>query len=133
MAGVNELIALGAQNQINVSVFGAYVTIFGIIALYVFLAVAIFVTLLFPVLQMFKDFKTALGAIVGVGALFLVFMLCYSLSVAEPFSITTANGVQITSAGTMKAVEACIYMLYFMLGAAILSVVVAPLLNYFKK
>ena len=133
MGEVNELIAKFAGTDLAINTLGASVTIFGIYALYVFLAVAIFLTLLFPAIQMFKDFKTALGVIAGVGALVLVFMFCYWLSVAEPFTILTAEGPAVTAAETMRAVEACIYMLYFMLCAAILSVLVAPLLSYLKK
>ena len=133
MGEVNELIAKFAGTDLAINTLGASVTIFGIYALYVFLAVAIFLTLLFPAIQMFKDFKTALGVIAGVGALVLVFMFCYWLSVAEPFTVMQADGPEVTSAETMRLVEACIYMLYFMLCAAILSVLVAPLLSYIKK
>jgi hypothetical protein len=133
MSGVNELIAWAAQEKISLSVFGAYVTIIGIIVLYVILAVAIFVTLLFPLIQTFKDLKAALGVIAGVGALVLLFMFCYWLGAAEPFSYDTAEGVKIIPEGTMRIVEACIYMLYMMLCAAILSVIVAPVVSYLKK
>ena len=131
--GAIELVEKFAGTDYAVGIGGAYVTIYGIFALYLVLSVAIFLALLFPAIQMFKDFKTALGAIAGVGALVLLFMVCYWLSVAEPFTILTAEGPQVTSAETMRAVEACIYMLYFMLAAAILSVMIAPLVSYLKK
>jgi type III secretory pathway component EscU len=133
MSEVNELIAKFAGTDLATNTLGASVTIFGIYTLYIFLAVAIFVTLLFPAIQMFKDFKTALGAIAGVAVLLLLFILCYWLSVAEPFTVDTGNGPVITSAETMRAVEACIYMLYFMLAAAVLSVIFAPVVSYLKK
>ena len=131
--GAVDLVEKYAGTDYAVSLFGAYVTIYGIMALYIFLAVGIFLALLFPIIGMFKDFKTALGAIAGVGALVLLFLFCYWLSVAEPFTVMTAEGPEVTSAETMRAVEACIYMLYFMLCAAALSVVVAPLVSYLKK
>jgi energy-coupling factor transporter transmembrane protein EcfT len=133
MGEINELIAKFAGTDLATNTLGASVTIFGIYTLYFFLAAAIFVTLLFPLLQMLKDFKSALGVLFGVAALFLVFMFCYWLSSAEPFTVLTADGPSVTSAETMRAVEACIYMLYFMLCAAILSVALAPLVSYFKK
>jgi hypothetical protein len=131
--GAIELVEKYAGTDYAVSLFGAYVTIYGIIALYIFLAVGILVALFFPIVGMFKDFKTALGAIFGVGALLLLFLFCYWLSVAEPFVVDTGDGPVTTSAETMRAVEACIYMLYFMLCAGILSVVFAPLVSYLKK
>jgi len=131
--GAVELVEKYAGTDYAVGMFGAYVTIYGIWALYIFLAVGIILALIFPIIGMFKDIKTALGAIAGVGALVLLFLFCYWLSVAEPFTVMSAEGPEVTSAETMRAVEACIYMLYFMLCAAALSVVVAPLVSYLKK
>jgi len=131
--GAVELVEKYAGTDYAVGMLGAYVTIYGIWALYIFLAVAIILALIFPIIGMLKDFKTALGAIAGVGALILLFMFCYWLSVGEPFVVDTGEGPVTTSAETMRAVEACIYMLYFMLCAAILSVIVAPVVSYLKK
>ena len=133
MGGVNELIAQWAGTDYAVGVFGASVTVYGIITLYIFLAVAIFLAILFPAIQMFKSLKTALTAIVGLGIISLFFMACYWMSAGEAMTVIAGDEVKIVSEGTMKMVEAFMYMLYFMLGAAILSVAFAPLVSYLKK
>ena len=108
----------------------AYVTVYGIFAAYVFLGVAAFFAIIFPVLQMFRDFKKALFVIAGVAVLLLLFMLCYSMSVAEAY--TTSVGDTTATAGQMKLVEALLYLLYIVLGLGVFSVLVSPFLKYLK-
>jgi len=108
----------------------AYVTVYGIIASYIFLGVAAFLALVFPVIQMFRDFKKALFFIGGIAVLFLLFMLCYSMSVAEAY--TTSVGDTTATAGQMKLVEALLYLLYIVLGLGVFSVLVAPFLKFLK-
>ena len=133
MGGVNELVAQYAGTDHAVSVLGAYVTIYGIVTLYIFLAVAIVLALVFPAIQMFKSLKTALTALAALAVIFLFFMICYWMSAGEAMTVIAGDKVEVVSEGTMKMVEAFIYMLYFMLGIAILSVAVAPLVSYLKK
>jgi hypothetical protein len=82
---------------------------------------------------MFQDFKKALTALVGVALLFLFFMVCYWISVAEPFTVITGDGSKTVAAGTMKIVEACLYMAYFMFGGAILTIIVTSFAPYIKQ
>ena len=131
--GAIELVEKFAGTDYAVGIGGAYVTIYGIFALYVFLAVAIFLAILFPAIQMFKSLKTALTAIVGLGVILLFFMACYWMSVGEPMTVIKGDEVETVPASTMKLVESFMYMLYLMLGAAILSVAVAPVVSYLKK
>ena len=133
MGGVNELVAQYAGTDYAVGVAGAYVTIYGIIALYVFLAVAILLAIIFPAIQMFKSLKTALTALAAAGIISLFFLACYWMSAGEAMTVIAGDKVEVVSEGTMKMVEAFMYMLYFMLGIAILSVAVAPLVSYLKK
>ena len=109
----------------------AYVTVYGIFACYIFLCVAAFVALIFPLIQMFREFKKALFLIGGAGVLVLLFMLCYSMSASETYT-TTVGEVKTISAEIMKLVEALLYLLYIVLGLGVFSVLVAPFLKYLK-
>ena len=111
----------------------AYVTVYGILACYVFLGIAIIVAVVFPAIQMFQNFKSAIAALAGIGALVLLFLLCYSMSAAETFSIQSGAETITVDGGQMKAVEACLYLYYIMLGFTILCVLVTPLFQYIKK
>jgi len=110
-----------------------FIVNYGIIVSYALLGVAILLMLVFPAIQMFQDFKKALTAIAGVVALFLLFMLCYWLSAGVDFSVTQGNGsIEVIPAGTMRMVEACIYMLYLMLAGAIFILITTSFARYLK-
>jgi len=106
---------------------------YGTIFAYFLLGVAIFLVLMFSTFQMFQDFKKAVSALVGVGALALLFLLCYWLSAAEPLTYFTATGDIFTPGSTMKMVEACIYMAYFLFSGAILVLIVTSFARYIKQ
>jgi len=109
-----------------------FIVNYGTVFTYILFGVAILLIIGFSAIQMFQDFKKAISAIVGVGALVLLFMLCYWLSAAEPLTYITAEGDKFTPGSTMKIVEACIYMAYFMFCGAILALIVTSFARYLK-
>jgi len=102
---------------------------YGITVAYVFFGVALLLVIFFPTLQMIRNLKGAVKTLASIGIIALIFLLCYSISVAEP---TMGPKDEMISGGTMKLVEAWIYMVYIMLGGAILAVVITPLSRYLK-
>jgi len=112
---------------------GAYIVAYGTITAYVCFGVALFLAVLFPTIQMVRDIKTALKTLVSVAFIIVIFFVCYSMAVAEPYSTGTGDDLVTVAAGTMKLVEACLYMTYLMFGAAILFVFIAPLAQFIKK
>ena len=105
-----------------------FIVDYGLYVAYAFFGFAVLLAIVFPAIQMIRNFKGAVKTLIAVAVVALLFLLCYSMSVAEPLT----SGEQTVSAGTMKIVEAWIYMAYIILGGAILSAVVAPLSRYIK-
>ena len=101
---------------------------YGTILAYIFLGVAILLTIAFPLIQMVRDFKKALKTLAGVGAIVLAFMVCYWTSAGEAM---TVNDIHVAG-GLMKIVEACLYLGYVMFVGAVLAVVITPLSRYIK-
>ena len=109
-----------------------FIVNYGTVFTYILFGVAILLILVFSAAQMFQDFKKAISALVGVGALVLLFLVCYWLSAAEPLTYFTASGDKFTPGSTMKMVEACIYMAYFLFCGAILVLIVTSFARYLK-
>jgi len=105
-----------------------FIVEYGIFATYIFLGVGILLALIFPAIQMVREFKKALKTLIGVGALILVFMLCYWMSTGEAVTI---SGISV-SAGVMQIVEACLYLAYLMMAVAILAIVLTSFARYLK-
>ena len=101
---------------------------FGIPLAYIGLGIGVLSAILFPVIQMFQDFKKAKTALIGVGAVAALFVICYLISDYQDFT----KGDTYISAGQMRFIEAGIYLFYILLigtGAAILYSTVS---RYFK-
>ena len=116
----------------NLNPISRFIVDYGIIFTYILFGIAIVLIVGFSAAQMFQDFKKAISALVGVGALILLFLLCYWLSTAEPLTYFTASGDVVTPGSTMKMVEACIYMAYFLFCGAILALIVTSFARYLK-
>ncbi|MDR1865418.1 MAG: hypothetical protein LBR08_07585 [Bacteroidales bacterium] len=91
---------------------------------YIALAVAAFAAVVFPVLFMLQDIKKAKTAFIGIGAVVVVFLLCYLL----------AGGVATDKAteGQMKLVEASLYTFYLLLVLSAGSILYSTVSRYFK-
>ncbi len=105
-----------------------FIVSFGIPLAYVALGIAIIAALAFPFIQMFQDLKKAKSAFFGIGALIVLFIICYVLAANEPFSIGDIN----ISAGQMRTIEAGIYLFYFTLVGSIIAILYSTVSRYFK-
>jgi hypothetical protein len=105
-----------------------FIVSFGIPLAYIALFVAVIAAVIFPCMQMVQDPKGAKSALVGVGALVVVFLLCYVAAESNEFSI----GTQRIAGGEMKLIEAGLYMFYVTLVGSILSILYSTVSRYLK-
>ncbi|MDR1667443.1 MAG: hypothetical protein LBS03_07120 [Bacteroidales bacterium] len=81
--------------------------------------------IVFAIIQMLKDLKKAQSALIGVGALFVVFLLCYILADGQATKDHTVN--------QMKLINAGIYSVYLVLAGSVAAVIYAAVIRYFKN
>ncbi len=105
-----------------------FIVTYGIYLAYFALVVATLAAIIFPLIQMFQDLKNAKTAFIGIGAVLVVFFLCYLL--ADEKSLTIGDVV--ASAGQMKMVEASLYSFYILLATSILAILYSTISRYFK-
>ncbi len=105
-----------------------FIVTYGIYLAYFALVVATLAAIIFPLLQMFRDLTNAKTAFIGIGAVVVVFFLCYLLAGKEPLTI----GEIVASGGQMKMVEASLYVFYILLASSILAILYSTISRYFK-
>jgi len=105
-----------------------FIVNYGLIITYVVLGIGILSALVFPTVQMFQDIKKAMVGLIGLGGLFVVYLLCYVMAKAEAFTI----GETFVSADAMKIVEANLFMTYLALLIALLGIGFSSVSHYFK-
>jgi len=96
---------------------------------YICLGIAALAAVAFPVLQMVKDVKKAMTALIGVGAVAVLFFICWLLATKQEFVI----GDIVVSAGQMRLVEASIFTFYSLLVVAVLGILYSSVSRYFIK
>ena len=95
---------------------------------YIALGIAALSALAFPIIQMFSDLKKARNAFIGIGALVVIFFICYAMAGGSDFTIG-----QIHVAGSkMKLVEAGIYAFYVTLIGSVVAILYSAISSYFK-
>ncbi len=105
-----------------------FISTYGIYLAYFALAVAALAAIVFPLIQMFQDLKNAKTAFIGIGAVAVVFLLCYMM--ADKVALTIGDAT--ATAGQMKWVEASLYLFYVMLAGSILAILYSTVSRYFK-
>ena len=101
---------------------------YGIPLAYIGLGIAALGAIVFPIIQMFQDFKKAGITFLAVGLLAVVFIVCYVLSANEPFTIGEIH----VEAGQMRFVEAGIIMVYLLMAASLIAILYSSVSRYFK-
>ena len=101
-----------------------FIVAFGIPLAYIALAIAAIAAIVFPVMFMFQDLKKAKWAFIGIGAMAVIFLICYALSSGE--------ASERISEGQSRIVEASLFTFYIMLFVAIASVLYSTVSSYFK-
>jgi len=101
---------------------------FAIPLAYICLGVAALSAVLFPVIFMFQDLKKARTALIGVGFMGAVYLVCYFMADRVDFSI----GEKHVAASQMQFVEAGIFMFYALLMISILAIASSALTRFLK-
>ena len=102
---------------------------YGIPLAYIALGIAAIGIIGFSVLQMVQDLKKAMIALVAIGILVVLFVVCFVLSANEPRSV----GDTYVAAGQMRFVEAGIIMFYMQLAISAVAILYFTILRYFNK
>ena len=101
---------------------------FAIPLAYIAIGLAILGVVGFSLLQMFRDLKGAKTAFIGIGIAVAIFLLCFLLTDNRDFSIKEIT----VAAGTMRFVEAAIFMFYMLLVGAVIAICYSSVSRYFK-
>ena len=96
---------------------------------YIGLGVAALSAIAFPLIQMFQDLKKAKTTFIGIGAVVVLFLICYLLAGNQDFTV----GEKALAGGQMKLVEASLYTFYCLLMIAVLSILYSSVSRYFIK
>lgn len=103
---------------------------FGISVMFVLSAITAGVAILFPVIYMASHPKTAIPALISIGAILLIFGLGYALSGDE---ITIAyEKVEFTSPGSSKLVGGALKTMYIMIAVVLGVTVFSEVRKLFK-
>ena len=95
---------------------------------YVGLGIATLSALFFPVIQMFRDLKKAKTAFIGIGAVVVLFVICFLLAGKQDFSVGEIH----VAGGQMQVVEASIFTFYILLTVSVLAILYSSVSRYFK-
>ena len=112
--------------------FTKHLVDYQILFAYFMFGVALLSALVFAVVPLFRNFKQALTALVAVGGIAVIYLICYMLTAGDPFTITTGTGDQTFSGGVMKFVEANLFMTYITFAIAVLAIIYSSISSYFK-
>ena len=66
---------------------GSFVINFGLPLAYILIALAFILAIAFPVYFMLTDLKKAKASLIGVGAVVIVYLICYLLHPARPWTL----------------------------------------------
>jgi len=102
---------------------------FGLYSTYFLFLVAVAAAVVFPLLHVIKDPKGIVRSLIGVGALVVVFVICYVLSGAEVTAKYTALGVGESGS---KLIGAGLMMFYVALVAAIVGIIYSEVAKALK-
>ena len=99
---------------------------------YILLALTLAIALIFPLIFMFTSFKNlirTLGVLIGAAVLVGI---AYSLASATPLQIPGYAGTDSSDPIVLKLVDTGIFLTYFLLGLALLSIFYSEIVKAFK-
>ncbi|GHT21849.1 hypothetical protein FACS189430_02620 [Bacteroidia bacterium] len=105
-----------------------FITSFGLPLAYIAFVAAAIGSIAFPLYFMLKDLKKAKTALIGVGVLFVVFLLCFLFADG---TATTVNGTEVT-ASQMKWINAGLFAVYATALGSILAIIYSSIARFFK-
>ena len=105
-----------------------FIVSFGIPLAYVAFGIAILGIIGFSAFQMFQDLKKAKTALMGIGIMVFLFLLCFILAEKKEYTV----GEIYVPAGQMQIVEASMYSFYILLAVSIIAIAYSSVSRYFK-
>jgi len=94
----------------------------------VLLLLAALSALVFPLIGMVKDFKKAINSLIGVGALIVIFIIGYTMSNEEVYTI----GERVVEGTVSKLSEAGLFTFYAMIILAVGTIIYTEISKAFK-
>jgi len=98
---------------------------------YAMIGIATLCALLFPVINIAKNPKSAVRSLIGLAIVAVIVLIAYSLSDATPI-YTPGNTEGYTNALELRLSDTGLITTYFALGIAVLSIVVTEVYKLFK-
>lgn len=101
----------------------------GIVITYILFAAAVIGAIVFPIIHMLGDFKSAKGALVGILVLLAVFAVSYAISNPETGAFYESKGISPTMA---KIIGGGLIATYIIFAGVIISVLYSQIVKWFK-
>ena len=101
----------------------------GMIIYYILLFVSILAALIFPLMQIFSNFKAAKGGLLGIAAILAIFFISYAVSPADTGVFYDRFGISPTLS---KLIGGGLVATYLFFIAAAISIIYASVAKFFR-
>ncbi len=101
----------------------------GFVIMYILMIVAVIGVIVFPIIQMLGDLKSAKGALVGIGVILVVFLISYAISTPEAGAFYDKHNV---SPNLSKIIGGGLIATYIMFGGVIVSILWSQISSWLK-
>ncbi len=101
----------------------------GFVILYILMIVAVIGVIVFPIIQMLGDLKSAKGALIGIGALLVIFFISYAISTPEVGAVYDKYNV---SPNFSKIIGGGLIATYIMFAGVIVSILWSQISSWLK-
>lgn len=101
----------------------------GFIILYALMIAAVIGVIVFPLIQMLSDLKSAKGALIGIGAILVVFLISYAISTPEVGAVYDKYNV---SPNFSKVIGGGLIATYIMFAGVIVSILWSQISSWLK-
>jgi hypothetical protein len=98
---------------------------------YVLFALALVITIVFPVVNIITNPKGTIKSLIGLGAMAVLLIAVYALSSAEPMRLS--DGMLETNAFNLRVADMGLYATYVMVVGILLLIVSTEIMNSVKK
>jgi hypothetical protein len=127
LAVILQIVVLikGEEGLVNSSILDNYVLL-----AYVALGITAFLAILFPVIFMIQNPKSALKLLLAIVGLVIIGFICYSVA-TNSFNVAELEKLKAT-AEVSKSVGAALYFTYIVGGLAVVSIIFSGIAGIFK-
>lgn len=101
----------------------------GIVITYILFAAAVIGAIVFPIIHMLGDLKSAKGALIGILVLVAIFAISYAISNPETGAFYERKGISPTMA---KVIGGGLISTYIVFAGAVISILYSQIVKWFK-